>query len=271
MLQQGRREIESVIAKQKELGLVSQQNTEVALKFNVAVMDTQQAFRGVFLELSLAVLPVLTRFLDIITPAVEYLRQHIDLVKGALIGIGAIAAGFLAVFIVMNAMVVGIAVGIAALIALFALAYEDVKYFLEGQKSLIGDILKKWPLVGVVAKAAFEGLKETLWALIAPFRLIESLVEKIFSYFKGPNKTLTVDIKNGQGLLNQASTSPFNPITPASLIASRTFSPSRSISTGPITINTQATDADGIAAGLQNGLNEHLWQSNSNFDDGVLA
>lgn len=288
MLQQGRREVEAVIAKQKELGLVSQANIDVAAKYNRSVMDTRDAFRGIFLELSLAVLPALTKFMDLILPAIEYLREHIELVKGAAIAIAAVAAVMIAPFIVANAAVIAVAAGVAFLIGLFAIAYEDIKAFMNGQSSLIGDILKKWPMVGTVAKAAFEALKLTLWAMIEPFRLIEKLVEKIFSYFKGPNKTLTVDIKggqalldkdknvtndikNGQALLKQASNSPLNPLTQSSLIASRTFSPSRNITTGPITINTQATDANGIAMGLQNGLNEHLWQANSNFDDGQLA
>lgn len=271
LLQHGRREVEDVIKRQKELGLVTKQDTELSLKFNRELTDTQTALRGVYLELSAAILPYLTKFLDLIIPVLQYLRQHIDLVKGAIIGIGALAAIMLAPFIAANAVVIAIAAGIAALIALFAIAYEDIKAFLAGNESLIGDILKKWPIVGKVVGGIIEYWRTMFNGLIETLKFVEGIFAKIFSYFKGDNKKLTVDIQNGQNLLGTAGASYLGSPTSNSILSQSAYNRNNAINTGPITINTKATDANGIAASLGRGIDEHTRYANSFFDDGVVA
>jgi hypothetical protein len=270
LLQQGRREVESSIRYQKELGVVTQHNADISRRFNQAMTDTNTVFRSLYLELASEILPYLTKFLQLITPGIQYLKQHIELVKGAFIGLAALGAIFIAPFILANAAIIAVTAGIAALIALFAIAYEDIRAFMNGNNSLIGDLLVKWPNLANVAKTAFESIKIAILGIFEPLLKVAELIEKIFGYFGG-NKKLSVDIQNGQAALSNADASSFNAPSSIRQFTNSAYSRNQAINLGGVTINTQATDSQGIAAGLGKGLNEHLWQSNSYFDDGVIA
>jgi hypothetical protein len=63
------------------------------------------------------------------------------------------------------------------------------------------------------------------------------------------------------------STQTSNSISNASRVSTR----STSVSTGPITVNTQATDAEGVAGALGTTLGAQMRQATSTFDDGVEA
>lgn len=268
LLQQGRREVEAVIQRQKELGTVTQASIENSQKYRIAQNELGTAFRSLYLELGQTVIPILTRFYNFLVPIVEYIKRHKDLVIGAFIGIGIAAAIMLAPFIAANAAVIAIAAGIAAFIALVAIAYEDIQAFLHGHNSLIGDILKRWPLVGTVVGAVVDSWKQKIHALIAAFKFFQNLIGKISDYFKGDSK-VTLDIQNGQNLIGTAGASAIGAQTSNSIFNSQAFDRNSSINTGPITINTQATDAVGISKGLGKGIQEHLWQANNEFANGV--
>lgn len=267
LLQQGRREVESIIRRQKELGTVNVVNTEVARKYSIANSELNIAFRSLYLTLGQTAIPALTKLYNILIPIVEYIKNHKDLVIGAFIGIGIAAGIMLAPFIIANAVVIGIAAGISALIALFAIAYEDIKAFYEGNSSLTGDILKKWPIVGTVVGGIFKFWKAEIDTLIKAFKFLQSVVDKIGSFFSG-SKKLTLDIENAKGIINDASQSPLGSQTSNSIFNSQSYGRNTSVNTGPITVHTQATDAVGISKGLGKGIQEHLWQTNNYFANG---
>lgn len=274
-LEQGRRAVEDMIKQQKELGVVTTKETEIAKAYNQSLLSVKTSFRMIFLELASAVIPYVTRFLDILLPGLEFLGHHMEIVKGALLGIAAIAAVFLApmiaAFVAANAPLLAIITGLTALITVFSLVYEDIEYFLEGNKSLIGTLLEKWPLVGAVIKAAFEGIRASVDALISPLKLAYEMFEKIAGFFGGGNKKLTLDIQNGQSAISSSGARTLGASTSTSMFASSAYNRNNAINTGPITINTQATDANGIAASLGKGINDHIRYANSYFDDGSIA
>ena len=271
MLQRGRKEIEAQITRQKELGLVDKQNAEIAQKYNSALQDMSHAFRSLYTELGLTFLPVFARFADTITNGLIVLRKHIDVVKGGLIAVAAVTAILIAPFIAANAAVIALVTAVTGLIAVFALAYDDIKAFSEGHNSLIGDIIKKYGVFGASVHASFALVRREVELLLGPLLAVIDAFEKIGDYFKTGSKSFTAELKQGQQLLGAAGANYFNSQTSTSIFGGSTLAPSRSISTGDITINTQATDADGIATGFIRGLQDHFGQANSNFDDGVVA
>ena len=264
LLQKGRREVEAIIAQQKALGVVNKQDAEHIKKFNEALHDAGVASRSFFMELISPAIPYFTAF-------IKYFIEHKDLVIGGLIAIAAGAALLAAPFVAANAVVIATTAGIAALIAIFAIAFEDIKAFMQGNESLIGDLLKRWPMAGEVLKTVFHGIAEGVHALFHPLETLQNLLNKVWSRITGifgHNKELTVNINEGQNQLQAAGKSSIRSFN------SSTFSnPTAKTNTvnvnGPISVNTQATDANGIAAGIGRGLNDQLSQLNSHVDDGV--
>lgn len=288
LLQKGRREVESIVQKQKELGVVTKKDAELAQAYNKAWEGTTTAFRAMFLSVSEEVLPVLIKVVKAFGAVAEYFRKHADLIIGALIAIGAAAVIAAAPFVIANAGVIALGAAIVGLIAIFALLFEDIKYFIEGNKSLIGDLLKRWPMVGRVIKAVFDDIKYAIDTVLKAYDKVKGL----FTSGKRVNIGTSFEVNgqpvdlgdNANGLIGvqQAITlganSPLAAQTSNSLVNSNVFnnplnnnqaSKNVSVTTGPITIETQASNPDDIAAQFAKGLNEHIRQTTNTFDDGV--
>ncbi len=246
LLQQGRREVEDVIRRQKELGTVTQVNIEDSRKYRNAQNELDTAFRTLYMTLAHEVIPIFTEAYKRITPLIEYFVRHKDLVIGAFIGIGAAAAVLAAPFVVANAAVITLSAGIAALIGLFALLFEDFKYFEQNKPSFLGSI--KGDTVG---KSIVKG-------------------GNAFGFLR-PHETDALDklVNTARNLMISAEGSPLASQTSVSTFAQSSFARNATINTGPINIHTQATDAVGVAAGIGKGLEVHLDQTANTFSDGV--
>ena len=267
LLQQGRREVEAVIQRQRELGVVSQQNIEDSRKFRIAQNELDTSFRGLYLTLSTTLIPIFTRFYNFLVPIIQYITLHKDAVIGAFIGIGIAAGLMLLPFIIANATIIAIGAAVVGLIALFAIAYEDIKAFLEGNNSLTGDVLKKWPLIGGTIRGVANELhllKKQLEFVLKLFSLLGDFVGKIF----GTAKELKV-VLQGQSLIDLMGNSPIASQSSNSIFSSSAFQRNQTINTGPISIQTQEDSAPAIGSALGKGLKEHLWQANNQFADGV--
>lgn len=171
LLQRGRREVGDQIRIQKELGTVTKENAEIAGKFNDQQDNTAKVFRSLFTVMGSTILPVFTRILSGLQGVGTFLVKHSDFMVGLLIAIGAAITFYalpplismavavvtaFAPFLLMGAIVTGVAVA-------FALLYDDVMNFIDGNDSLIGQILTAYPAIGEVAKALYDVVME-LWA-----------------------------------------------------------------------------------------------------------
>jgi hypothetical protein len=137
LLQQGRREIEDVIKRQKELGVVTFQDAELYGKFKLSLVETSQASERFFNQLARIALPALIDFEKFSAKAFDYITGHKDLIKGGLI---AISIGVTALTGSVIAANIPLAL-FAASLGLVALAYEDITHFAKDLPSLIGDTL----------------------------------------------------------------------------------------------------------------------------------
>lgn len=272
LLQQGRREVEGVITRVKELGVVTERDVEVSNKFKVANFELSLAFRALYLELAQTVIPALTKVYNAFIPIVDYLKRHKDLIIGAFIGIGIAAAIMVAPFILANLAIFATLGAITALIALFALAYEDVKAYFEGSSSLLGDYIKRWHNAKNVLKDVFTAIGkyiETFFGL--PIKKAMELAEKFLSLFPSFKASLESSesggLGNGRRLIDILSPAPIATAS-ANAFTSRSFSRNSAINTGDIIINTQANDASGIADSFKDHLYTHYQQANNQFADG---
>lgn len=223
LLQQGRREVEATIKQQKELGLVTQQDVAITRKFDNALYDLGRVFQSFQREAALPALPILTK-------AFNYLVEHKDLIKGALIAIGGAVAAMGVSFAIANPAIAAVAASLAA----FSLAYEDYQKFKEGAPSVIGLGVDKF-------KKDSKGI-ELLLEHVAPSFLSDQSLNNFSNKYLHLPKFL-----GGQGYGGQQT---------------------NTVNVGDVTIQTQATDGKEVAGSFSSWL-DHLWQANSHFDSGV--
>jgi hypothetical protein len=269
-LQQGRREVEAVINRQKELGTVTQRDAEIAGGFNDKWSDMAFAFRMMWVQIGSAILPILGKVVDGFTEVAKSLQKHANFIIGAFIGIGAAVLFFAAPLIAANAVVIATAVAIAVAIAAFALLYEDIVAFVQGNESAIGHLINRWPIVGEVIKGVFQGIRDSIRFVIDSFDFLMKAFEKIGGLFSQKWKEAHPVFGTIPAMMSEVDNNPL-----ASRALNGVFNggntKSTSINTGPITINTQATDGEEVGGALARGLKDHLRQATGTFDDGVLV
>lgn len=167
MLQQGRVAVEQMVEQQRQLGGRTQEGYEAAAVFNDTLADTQRMFVGVADGANQRILPVLTSFLKGLQTVIAWAQEHQDVVVGFF---GAVAAIITAVYLpAMTAAAVAtltaaapfILIGavIAAVGAAFALLYEDVKAYIGGQESFVGNLAKKYEWFGKLLDGVIAGAK----------------------------------------------------------------------------------------------------------------
>jgi len=167
LLQQGRKEFDLQIKKQKELFSITEEQAATSEKFNDAIDDSKVAFRGLFLTLSGSILPALRWLLDKFQTIIVFLRKNKDLAKGIFIALGVAIATFVipalykmaAASIIAFAPFYAIGAVVAGLVALFALLYDDVIAFLSGGDSAFQSLLEYMGLTADEIEAVKEAFK----------------------------------------------------------------------------------------------------------------
>jgi hypothetical protein len=210
------------------------------------------------------------------TKGLQYLIDHKNLVIGALLGIASAALILMTPFSWIGVLVTAARIGIGLLIALFALIFEDINAYMHGQNSLIGDLEKRWPKVAAVIRAAFKWVSWEINAILHPLQtlqdILDYIVDKIKSIF-GSKKELTINFnENTKKLIGAGANDTNSTIARFNALGLPTpVSKSNTVNvTGPITVNTQATDANGITQDMGKSLNNQLAQVNNHVDDGVM-
>lgn len=315
LLQRGRREVDEMVKKQKELGVVTAEQAEIAGEFNDTLDLMGMAFRGLFLSVGQSVLPAFKWIAEAITKVVGFFKKHSDFMTGLFIALGVAIMAFLvpplltaagaalaafAPFLIMGAIV-------AALSVAFALLYDDVMNFIAGNDSMIGEISKKWPIVGEIVKGLVASI-EMLWVTAkAVFGLLADLITdpmnawnnfvnaiyagldamsvKFPNFFQalvdGAKQVMGVidDVKGFFGMggdvnvakttISKANTSPLNGMNSAAISNSRTSNQNSNVSIGKVEIKTKATDSEGIARSVGGHLQNQVKRATSQYDDGI--
>lgn len=300
MLQKGRVEVDAFIKRQKELGVVTKEDAELAAKFNAQWQDTTHAFRSVFVLAGSTILPVITAISKAFEKMAIFFRKHSDFILGALVGLAGALLHIVtpAVLATLASFAPFILIG-----GIFALLYDDIANFLKGNDSLLGQIIEKYPVVGEVLRSIGEGFKifkkefmesvdawgkilgglafeiQSAWG--STFKFIMDTIDAItkafnsikdFFGFGGGDTKISATLQTAQQALQTASTSPIATQTSATLSTlNRSSARTTNVQTGPVTINTQATDANEIAAHFNKSLEEQLRDATADYDDGLLA
>lgn len=229
LLLKGRQELDRMMRVQKEQGVITKETTERAQKYTEAMARFRQGNQNAMQSVAAIMLPILTKMLNGLSAVFQWMNQHGDFIKGFFIALGAILAVTYGPAVITAAIAtwaliapfVAVGVAIAAVAAGFALLYDDIVNFMEGNDSLIGQISEKYPAIGKIAEAMynvvsgvfklltgdFEGAKEALSAAADAIRsvfgamgdYIVNVLDSLFEWFgMGPS----VATKMAQGMLS---------------------------------------------------------------------
>jgi hypothetical protein len=184
LLQSGRAAVDDLIKRQKELGVYTKEDAEIAAKANDAIADLGQALKAGAAIIMRHIVPAITWVADKMTAVVQFFKRHQPLV---VTGLGAIAAIISARMIpalikmaAANAKAFAPFMVLAAIISAIALVVDDFWTYLHGGESaleglwkqlgdgpeLLAKVTKAWETTKQVASQFFEALKPYLANII---------------------------------------------------------------------------------------------------------
>lgn len=169
LMMKGRKELERMMGIQKEYSGINKESIEQSIKFNKAMQGFKQSsglLKNSFLEM---VIPVLTKGLEWINKFVGFCKDNKQLMIGFFIAIGSAVAIFYVPSMIAAATatlaatlpILAIIAVIALLAAAFAFVYDDIMNFIDGNDSMVGRILEKYP-----------ELKETILKVWMSFKIL---------------------------------------------------------------------------------------------------
>ena len=147
----GGAELQRLIDKQKQYGIITAKDVRISDNFNNAVLDLKDSFGGVVKMFSRLVLPLLTKLIKLLTSFVEFMKKHKQFVIAFF---SALLIAMIPVLAILGKMAVASAVAFAPIYAVIgvitaiALVVEDIYYYFMGWDSVTGDLVKKFPLLG---------------------------------------------------------------------------------------------------------------------------
>lgn len=149
----------------------------------------------------------------------------------------------------------------------------------------ISGVAEKFPVLGGAARLALDVMKagvgqlNTLWERLLgligrALRAITSATgaaQRVGRWLTGRSEPEPVGVSAGQVQLAAVAAAPVGNISSGAVLAGATSNRSTSVQVDRVEVNTQATDADGIAQGIGGALEREMRSAADAFDDGVAA
>ncbi|MFN6957819.1 hypothetical protein [Proteus mirabilis] len=184
LMMKGRKELERTMGIQKEYSGISKESIESSIKFNSAMGKFKQSsgmLKNSFLEM---VIPVLAKGLDWLTKFISFCKENKNLLIGFFSAVGlAVALYYVPPMLAAASATLAATWPIIAIIAIitllamaFAIVYDDIMNFIDGNDSMIGRILDKYPQLKVVIFALWETFKKLFEYLKAIVGVVADIV-----------------------------------------------------------------------------------------------
>lgn len=173
LLAQGRRSFDELIAKERELHAVTEEQARASMKYTIAQKELNLTYEATKRSIAQELLPAFTWVIQGIDKIVTWLMEHKAVAIGVFAAIGAVIATALVPPLVSAAAAMWALIAPALLMAapfialglVIGLVIDDIEKFRAGQASLIGEILARWPIIGQIARAIAE-IVGMSWKLI---------------------------------------------------------------------------------------------------------
>lgn len=186
LLQQGRGALEDLFREQRELGVYTKRDAEIAKTFNRELGDLWQSMKAGSAVILRMIVPAMTKMVDWIDKAVKFMRQHEDSVEiffkmfaAAITAVALPALARLAKATLTNPFTLLIAGAVA-----LALALEDLFGWMNGKEAAFGDFWSKFGTPEEV-KASVENfiatLKNILPTVLSVGKVIATLVAGLWT------------------------------------------------------------------------------------------
>ena len=174
-------ELERYLAKQRAIGVETDEDIKLSQRFNNAILDMKDMFSALTRELSRALVPIIEKFVNFAYKFIEALRKNKAMVVAFFAGLAILLAPVLLMFIKMaiaSAAAFAPFYAIAAIVAFVILLIEDLYYYFMGWNSATGELVKKFPVLAKI----IAPLKPLILGIV-------NLVQKIVAFFKDPSWT----------------------------------------------------------------------------------
>ncbi|NDA60682.1 MAG: hypothetical protein EBX50_01445 [Chitinophagia bacterium] len=190
LLQMGQVEFDKLIAKQKELGVATAEDAARAAVLNDELADLGQQTGHLKNRMFALVAEGLILFFNKMKLIVDFLKKNKAFAVSFFAVVGAaIAYTYLPAAIkaatatwAMIAPFAAVALSVAAVAAGIALIVDEIYNFIQGNDTLLGDFLSKYPVLENIVRSVFSGISSA-------FTNFLDLAKKVFSLITDDSKT----------------------------------------------------------------------------------
>lgn len=168
----GGKELGKYIQKQKELGTTTQEDIDLSNKFSNAQLDLKDVFGALTRDFARVILPAFTKLVELFSSFIEWVRNHKQLViiffTGILIAMSPILIMLAKIAIASLAAFAPFFI-IGAVIAGVSLIIEDIYGYFMGWDSVTGDLVKQFPVLGMILeplRPIVKGISDTFEAIV---------------------------------------------------------------------------------------------------------
>lgn len=311
MLRKGSGEVRRMMLAQEKNGAITQEAADKAKAFNQSLNNLKLVSSDAANSFAQFLMPALTKVIDFLSMAGKWAVENKTFVIAFFAGVaGIVTALFLPAMLAAAAatiaatwpfIAIGAAIGAAA--AVFALIYDDIMNFIDGNDSLIGQIINDFPIVGEIINLIVDGIKiafaaagmaaDALWngfkvmasGIVGVFEWLWGAIKAYIGFITaGVEKVAAVAGKIGgwigdklgfsadvQGSVSEAKNqtgaaagNSANAMTSSAINNQRTNNVESNLTIGQVTVETQATDAAGVSTGLSGSLSAELEKMQAN-------
>lgn len=306
----GRKELERLIQVQKDSNPLTKEQVERARQFTETMGAWKNSVGSASAQFFDKLIPALTKAVEWLTKIVNWAGEHKDFVVAFFSAIAAIVmAVYLPAMVSAAAATLAatwpfllIGAAIVAAAAAFALIYDDIMNFIDGNDSMIGQIFEKYPIVkdiifGIIdafkawwdmGVAVFDFLYENSDSILGAFKAMGDGIVAIFEWIAAAWKLQFDIIMKGVDMVKTglmavgdffgfggggdsgpalaeanaqvaaASANSMNSISSNAISNMANNNKETNVQIGQVTVETQATDSQGISQAIGGDLSTQL-------------
>lgn len=265
LLQGGVENLTKELEKASKYSIYTPEDIENSRKFQMALRELKQSLQQVWATVSRALLPVITKIMNVVSKFFQFLSDHKGFVLGFLAAIS-VALGIIAIkSIIATAPFWLMVLAIAAIGAAIGLLVDDFMTFLEGGESCIGDLIDAftdfWEFLVGLGKAIgdfFKGIWDSIVAGITGVFdwILEkwNKIKKWIPFIGSKNTDEQKIVQEGKFAIESTQT----PLSTSPNMSYINGGNNNSVKIDSVIVNTQATDASGIAGDIGDELSGQM-------------
>lgn len=289
--------IAEITKESRKLGILSRKDAESAKKFNDGLVNMVQIIESIKFTIGGFVFEPIANFFKLLEDGIDFIKQHKVLTISFIGILGLLAAAYNAaaikagiLWLISLGPIALVVAGIAAVAAGVAILIEDFTAFFKGQSSFIGDLVKKWPLLGDVIFAVRDAVVGLFNGTVAGFKIwfgwlevigqamIDFIVDPIDTAMKAFNKFSGL-FKKAKGFFGDIGGVSLNQelgiagvggtVSPSILSGGQSTKITKSLSVGKVVVDARGGDSKEIAQNVGAAMAEQFKNTVEDFDSPV--